>query len=97
MIPDTGIATVSTSGTAVQISNTPNRVLKITVKALAANSGIVYFGESDVSTTNGWGLSAGNEFEENYRELGGSVPFNSFWVDAASNGDKLYWRVVLDG
>ena len=97
MIPDTGITTVSTSGTAVQISNTPNRVLKITVKALAANSGIVYFGESDVSTTNGWGLSAGNEFEENYRELGGSVAVSSIYVDVATNGDKVCWLVVLDG
>ena len=97
MIPDTGITTVSTSGTAVQISNTPNRVLKITVKALAANSGIVYFGESDVSTTNGWGLSAGNEFEENYRELGGSEAFSSIYVDVATNGDKVCWLVVLDG
>jgi len=97
MIPDAGTTTISTAGTAVQLSNTANRVLRIKVKALAANSGIVYFGVSDVSATNGYELSAGNEIEENYREFKGSVAFDSFWVDAATNGDKVCWAVVLEG
>lgn len=94
---DADTTVVSTSGTAVQISNTTHRVMWIKVKALAANSGIVYFGQSDVSTTKGYELSAGNETTLNPSGAGGSVPFNSFWVDAASNGDKLCWEALLDG
>ena len=97
MILDAGTATVSSAGTAVQLSNTANRVLWLKAKALAANSGITYIGVSDVSATNGYELSAGNEIEINPGELGGSVAFSSAYVDAATNGDKVSWAVVLVG
>ena len=96
MILDAGTTTVSTSGSEQQLSNTVNRVLWIKAKALAANSGISYLGVSDVSTTNGYELSAGNEIEIRFRELGGSVAFSSIYVDAATNGDKVSWVVVLE-
>ena len=66
MIFDIGTTTVSTAGTEVQISNTANRVRYIKVKALAANSGITYLGVSDVTATNGYELSAGNEIDINF-------------------------------
>lgn len=97
MILDVGTTTVSTAGTEQQISNTPNRVLWIKAKALAANSGITYLGVSDVTATNGYELSAGNEIEISFRELGGSVAFSTIYVDSASNGDKVCWAVVLEG
>jgi predicted amino acid racemase len=93
----TGTTTVSTAGTEQQPSNTANRVLWIKAKALAANSGIAYLGISDVSATNGYELSAGNEIEISFRELGGSVAFSSIYVDTATNGDKVCWAVVLEG
>ncbi len=55
------------------------------------------WGVSDVSATNGYELSAGNEIEISFAELGGTVIFSTFYVDAATNGDKLAWAVVLDG
>ena len=94
---DAGTTTVATAGTEVQISNTTNRVRWIQVKALAANSGITYFGVSDVSATNGYELSAGNTIEIKFSEIGGTVAFSSIYVDAASSGDKVSWAVVLDG
>jgi predicted amino acid racemase len=97
MILDAGTTTVSTSGTEQQLSDTANRVLWLKAKALAANSGIAYLGVSDVSTTNGYELSAGNEIEMNFREIGGSVAFSSIYVDVASNGDKVCWTVILEG
>ena len=97
MIFDAGTATVATSGTEQQLSNTTNRVRWIKAKALAANSGIAYLGVSDISTTNGYELSAGNEVEINFADIGGTVAFSSFYVDVASNGDKVSWMVVLDG
>ena len=97
MILDAGTTTVSTAGSEQQLSNTANRVLLIKAKALAANSGIAYLGVSDVSATNGYELSAGNEIEISFRELGGSVAFSSIYVDTASSGDKVCWVVVLAG
>jgi len=97
MIFDAGTTTVSTSGTEQQLSNTTNRVRWIKVKALAANSGIAYFGVSDITTTNGYELSAGNELEIDFANSGGTVPFSTFYVDVASNGDKVCWSVILDG
>jgi hypothetical protein len=97
MIFDIGTTTVSTAGTEVQISNTANRVRYIKVKALAANSGIAYLGVSDVTTTNGYELSAGNEIEIDFAASGGTVAFSAFYVDTASSGDKVCWAVILDG
>tara|TARA_R100000306_G_C4352745_1_gene131015 strand:+ start:57 stop:350 length:294 start_codon:yes stop_codon:yes gene_type:complete len=97
MILDAGTTTVSTAGTEQQLSNTANRVLWLKAKALAANSGITYLGVSDVTATNGYELSAGNEIEINFGELGGSIAFSSIYVDAASNGDKVCWTVILEG
>ncbi len=97
MILDAGTTTISTAGTEQQISNTANRVLWIKAKALAANSGITYLGVSDVTATNGYELSAGNEIEISPRELGGSIAFSTIYVDAATNGDKVCWLVVLEG
>jgi hypothetical protein len=97
MIFDAGTTTVTTSGTEVQISNTTNKVRWIQVKALAANSGICYLGVSDVTTTNGYELSAGNTLELNFGEQGGTVAFSTFYLDVASSGDKVSWVVMLDG
>jgi|TARA_R110000824_G_scaffold84735_3_gene211141 hypothetical protein len=97
MIFDAGTTTVATAGTEVQISNVTNKVRWIQVKALAANSGISYFGVSDISATNGYELSAGNTLELNFGDQGGTVPFSTFYVDVASSGDKVSWVVILDG
>jgi hypothetical protein len=97
MILDVGTTTVSTAGTEQQLSNTTNRVLWLKAKALAANSGIAYLGVSDVTATNGYELSAGNEIEINFKDAGGTVAFSSLYVDVATNGDKVCWAVVLEG
>ena len=97
MIIKAGTTTVSTSGTEVQLSNTTSRVSSIQVKALAANSGIVYFGDSDVTTTNGYELSAGNTVSVSFADAGGTVAFSTLYLDAASNGDKASWIAVIQG
>jgi hypothetical protein len=97
MIYDAGTTNVSTAGTEVRISNTTNKVRWIKVKALAGNSNKVYLGVSDVTASNGYELSAGNEIEISFGEQGGTVPFSTFYVDAAANNDKVCWSVILDG
>ena len=97
MILDAGTTTVATAGTEQQISNTANRVRWIKLKALAANSGIAYVGVSDISATNGYELSAGNEIELDFADAGGTILFSAIYVDVASSGDKVCWTVILDG
>ena len=97
MIYDAGTTNVATAGTEVRISNTTNRVRWIKVKALAGNSNKVYLGVSDVTASNGYELSAGNEIEISFADQGGTVPFSTFYVDAAPNNDKVCWTVILDG
>jgi len=98
MILVNSTATVSTAGTEVQLSNTNRKVRWIKVKALAANSGIAYLGiAGSITSALGYELSAGNEIEINFAELGGTIVFSTLWVDAATNGDKLAWVAVLDG
>ena len=94
---DTGIITVSSAGTGVQANNVTNRVKYIKFKALAGNSGLAYVGPADVASSTGYELSAGNELEMNYGEFGGSVPASVFWADAATNGDKVCWAMILEG
>jgi hypothetical protein len=97
MIFDAGTTTISTAGSEQQISNTNNRVRWLKAKALAANSGIVYIGVSDITATNGYELSAGNEIELNFADAGGTILWSTVYVDAATNGDKVCWAVILDG
>mgnify|MGYP003133010974 FL=1 len=97
MILNSGTTTVATSGTEQQLSNTTNKVRWIKLKALAANSGISYFGDSGITTSNGYELSAGNTLEINFADVGGTVIFSSLYVDVASSGDKVSWVVLLDG
>ena len=98
MILVNSTATVSTAGTEVQLSNTNRKVRWIKVKALAANSGIAYLGiAGSITSALGYELSAGNEIEINFAELGGTIVFSTLWADAATNGDKLAWIAVVDG
>ena len=94
---DQVIATVSSAGTAVQVLNATNRIKFAKFKALAGNSGLAYVGVSDVSASLGYELSAGNEIELNLGEFGGSVPANIWYVDAATNNDKVCWMFILEG
>ena len=91
---DANTTTIGTAGTAVQISNTADRVKSISVKARAANAGNTYFGISDVDKdTGGWEMLPGEEYATDFGE--GSVLFSVFYVDAAQSGDKVDWKVIL--
>ena len=94
---DAGFTNVSSAGTRVQVNNVTNRVKQVQFKALAGNSGLAYVGVSDVSASLGYELSAGNTVSLNFGEFGGSVPSNIFYVDAATNNDKISWMMILEG
>jgi len=91
---DTGTTDVPSAGTAVQLSNTLDRVIWIRVSARTGISGAVYFGRSDVSSSNGYELSANDHLEIDFRP--GSEAFSAFYVDASTNGNDLDWAVILE-
>ena len=92
---DQGITNVPSAGTAVQVLNTKRGVLFVKFRALTANSGKVYVGLSDVSASLGYELAGGNELELNFGEFDGTVPAEVFYVDAATNDDKVSWIMIL--
>ena len=91
---DAGTTDVPSAGTSVQISNTTDRILWIRVSARTGISGAVYFGRSDVASTNGYELSANDYLEIDFRP--GSEAFSAFYVDASANGNDLDWAVILE-
>lgn len=91
---DTGTTDVPSAGTAVQLSNTIDRVLWIRVSARTGISGTLYFGRSDVSSSNGYELSANDYLEMDFRP--GSEVFSAFYADASTNGNDLDWSVILE-
>jgi hypothetical protein len=97
---DSDIVDVPSAGTAVQLSNTTNRVLWIKFTAPTANSGITYVGLSDVSATNGYPLGAAGgvdaTLELNFEVSGGSVLMSTFYVDAATNGDDVAYAIIYE-
>ena len=82
---------VPTPGSAVQISSAPDRVRRITFKALAGNTGDVYVGGSDVSSTVGLPLSPGESVPLDFSPE--TEPLTSFYVDAANANDKVSWII----
>ena len=90
---DAGTTDVPSAGTAVQISNTNDRVKAIEAHALSGNTGSIFFGVADVSATNGRELAPGEAVAYSFGE--GSVLFSAFYVDAATSGDDLNWVVIL--
>jgi len=86
---DVNVATVSSAGTAVQLSAAPEAVRRISVTAQSGNTGDIYLGKSDVDSTNGKTLSPGESVTLDFSP--GTEPLDTFYVDAATNGDKAEW------
>ena len=97
---DSDIVDIPSAGTAVRLLNTSNRVLWIKFTAPAANSGLTYVGDSAVSATNGYPLTAAGgvdaTLELNFEAAGGSVLMSTFYVDAATNGDDVAYAVIYE-
>ena len=91
---DAGTTDVPSAATAVQLSNTADRVVWIRVSARTGISGAVYFGRSDVAAANGYELSANDQLEIDLRP--GSEACSAFYVDASTNGNDLDWAVLLE-
>ena len=93
---------VSTSGTSVALSaatgapDATSRVQWIKISARKGNSGVIYVGDSSVSSTLGYELSANDSIEINFQDAGGTVTLNTIYVDASANNQDADWAVILE-
>lgn len=94
---------VPTAGSAVRLStggglNNTDKVLWVRFRGRPANTGNVFVGIDDVSSTNGWTLENNDDtgLTLDFRSLKGSVQAGDFYVDAATNNDKVEAALILD-
>lgn len=82
-----GKKTVTTAGTRVTLAASTT-VKGVTVKALAANTGLIYVGDTSVASTNGFQLSASESVSMDIANL------NTVNLDAAVNGEGVTFIAV---
>ena len=93
---------VSSAGTRVALSaatgapDARNRVKYIKVSARTGNGGLVYFGDSTVSATLGYELSANDNMEINLLDTNASLAFGDFYADSSTGNQDLDWVVVVE-
>lgn len=95
------VTDVPTAGTAVQISNTPRRVMSITFFNPEANTGLVYVGNDgtstpDVSATTGPSIPRGKSITVKPSEFNVTVPISDFWIDAEISGNDVAWIAIME-
>lgn len=81
-----GVVTVTNAGTRVQFSS--QACIGVSIKADPDNTGVLYLGDSSVSSANGRVIEAGGVVDLAIDNL------NRLYVDAAENGDKLSYLAV---
>ena len=80
-----GTIKVTAAGTRVQAGHKSNFNTAV-FKARSDNSGDVYLGGSDVSSTDGMTLTPGESIQ---LQLANPVSTAQFWADAANNNDQV--------
>jgi len=77
-----GVQTVSTAGTRVQLSSS-TAIKTVTIRSYASNTGLIYVGDSSVTSANGFQLSPQETVSLDIANL------SSIWLDAQNNGDGV--------
>lgn len=80
-----GSRTVTTAGTRVQLSLTSVSCKKVTIQALASNTGSIYIGGSTVASTNGYTIFATQSFTLTVSNL------NLVYLDSSVNGEGVIY------
>jgi len=91
-----GSDTVSSSGTAEALNGgtslTVPKGASVRIVALSGNAGTVYVGDSDVTTSNGYPLSAGKKIPDGIK----IDDVSKIFVDVDTGGDGVKWIVEQD-
>ena len=80
-----GTIKITAAGTRLQAAHKGNFKTAV-FKARADNTGDVYLGGDDVSSTDGMTLTPGESIQ---LRLGDGVSTSQFWADAANNNDQV--------
>ena len=80
-----GTIKVTAAGTRVQVTHKGNFKTAV-FKARSDNTGDVYLGGDDVSSTDGMTLTPGESIQ---LQLANGVSTSQFWADAANNNDQV--------
>ena len=80
-----GTIKVTTAGTRVQATHKDN-VRTVVFKARSDNTGDIYLGGADVSSTAGMTLTPGESIQ---LQLANPASTSQFWSDAANNNDQV--------
>ena len=79
-----GQKVVTTAGTQVLLITDDEEIYVITIKAKSTNTGDIYVGDADVSSSTGFILSAGEEVTIFIDEDDTSI-----WIDSSVNGEGV--------
>lgn len=83
--------TVTTAGTRVQLSSTQILARSVEIRALKANTGIIYVGDATVASTNGYALSLSDVYK--FSDGGGNVTtvidLSQIYLDSSANGEGV--------
>lgn len=80
-----GTINVDAAGTATQAGKSGN-ITAVSFVARPSNTGAVYVGNSDVTSTNGVYLGPGDDVDMPFK---GKDRMENFWADADNNNDKV--------
>jgi len=78
-----GQKTVTTAGTEVALASSQAILSGVRIKALAANTGIIYVGANPVTSTTGFALAAGEEVFVEVANLA------TVFIDSSVNGEGV--------
>jgi hypothetical protein len=82
-----GQVNVTTAGTAVALGTT-NDIISVVIKAKSSNTGNIYVGGSNVSSSNGLILSAGDAVSLDINNL------SSVYIDSDVNGEGVSYLAL---
>lgn len=98
-INNTGSVTITTAGTAVQLSAAgspapPTTCQSLTITAFVTNVGTIYIGGSNVSASNHIGAYINSSFPSAYFAPGVTYTPTGIWFDATNSGDKVSYACL---
>jgi hypothetical protein len=84
--PESSTQVINTAGTAEQVDSAGPLVTSVIVKADDDNTGLIFIGDSAVSSTNGISLRPGNQIEIEDTD---GIDLSQLWADTDTNGDRV--------
>jgi hypothetical protein len=84
--------TVATAGTREQLTTANLRVASVVIQASPSNTGIVYVGDNQVSSSVGIALNANSSITFSNDDLGegdAKIALNKIWVDVSVGGEGV--------